>query len=56
VVVSAGGPLIGPDTSLGIPGEVRLSVASIEATIAGRMTVPFAVGLSGPLGFLGTAG
>jgi hypothetical protein len=54
-VVPAGVSLIGPDTSPDAPGEVRVGVASIEATGTGRMTVPFAVDLSGPLGFFGEA-
>jgi hypothetical protein len=56
VVVPVGVPLIGPDTSPGAPREVRLSVASKEATGTGRMTVPLAVCLSGPFGFWGVAG
>jgi hypothetical protein len=56
VVVAAGVPLIGPYTSSGAPGEVRLSVASIEATVTGRMTLPLVVGLSGPLAFLAAVG
>jgi hypothetical protein len=49
-------PPIGPDTSPGAPGEVRLCVASFEATGTDREPVPLAVSLGGPLGLLSAVG
>jgi hypothetical protein len=54
--VPAGESLIGPNTSPGAPGEVRLCATSFEVAGIDGVSVPLAMGLSDSLGRLGAAG